>query len=52
MLVLTRKPGESILIGSNVTVTVVQRIGNVIRIGIEAPKETRIIRPEVKGKKT
>lgn len=47
MLVLSRKPGERILIGENVTITVV-RIGiNAVRIGIEAPDDVNIVREEI-----
>jgi carbon storage regulator len=47
MLVLTRKPGEKIIIGDNITITVVEAIGNKIRIGIEAPDDVRILRSEL-----
>ena len=39
MLVLSRKLGEKIIIGDNITITVVEAIGNKIRIGIEAPDD-------------
>lgn len=47
MLVLTRKVGESITIDDNIKITVVQLKGKQVRIGIEAPKETKIHREEV-----
>ncbi|MBI4384641.1 MAG: carbon storage regulator CsrA [Nitrospinae bacterium] len=47
MLVLTRKIGESIKINDDVKITVVEVKGKNIRIGIEAPKETKIYREEV-----
>ncbi len=47
MLVLSRKVGERILIGENVSVTVVRISGNLVRIGIEAPPETPVIRKEL-----
>jgi carbon storage regulator len=47
MLVLSRKPGEKIVLGSDVTVTVVEIKGNQVRIGIEAPSEVRILRAEL-----
>jgi carbon storage regulator len=47
MLILTRKPGESLWIGDNVKVTVVELKGHQIRIGIQAPKELRIYREEI-----
>ena len=47
MLVLTRKPGEGIVIGDNVTVKIIELKGGGIRIGIDAPRETKIYRQEV-----
>ena len=47
MLVLTRKVGESISIDDNIKIRVVQLRGKQVRLGIEAPKETRIYRQEV-----
>ncbi|GIX04231.1 MAG: hypothetical protein KatS3mg114_0100 [Planctomycetaceae bacterium] len=47
MLVLSRKPGEKILIGDNVTVTIVRIGPNTVRLGIEAPREMNIVREEL-----
>ncbi len=47
MLVLSRKPGEKILIGSDITITVIECRGNKIRIGIEAPQDVSILRAEL-----
>jgi carbon storage regulator len=47
MLILTRKPGESLYIGDNVKVTIVEIKGNQIRVGIDAPAELRIYREEI-----
>ncbi len=47
MLILTRKPGESVYIGENVKVTVVEVKGNQIRLGIDAPNHIRIYREEI-----
>ncbi len=47
MLVLSRKVGERILIGNQVTVTVVRITGGGVRLGIEAPKEMAVIREEL-----
>jgi carbon storage regulator len=47
MLVLSRKIGESICIGDDVVVTVVQIDGNKIRLGIEAPRSVPIWRSEL-----
>lgn len=47
MLVLTRKLGESIAIDDHIKVVVVQIKGKQVRLGIKAPKETKIHREEV-----
>ncbi len=47
MLVLTRKIGESIQINDDVKVTVIDIQGKNIRLGIEAPQDTKIYREEV-----
>jgi carbon storage regulator len=47
-LVLTRKEGESLQIGENVTVTVYRCRSGETRLRIDAPKEVRILRAEVK----
>ncbi len=47
MLVLTRKLGESIKINDDIKVTVVQIKGKQVRVGIDAPKTTKIHREEV-----
>ena len=48
MLVLSRKIGERILIGDHVVVTVVRVAQGVVRLGVDAPPETPIIREELK----
>ena len=47
MLVLTRKLGESIKINDDIKVTIVQIKGKQVRVGIDAPKSTKIHREEV-----
>ncbi len=47
MLVLTRKSGESITIGDDIRVTVMAVKGNQVKIGIEAPSETKVYREEI-----
>ena len=47
MLVLTRRPGESVLIGDGVRVRILRSSGSRVRIGIEAPADLRIVREDV-----
>jgi len=47
MLVLSRKKGESILFGPDISLEVLSIDGDCVRIGIEAPKEVRIFRKEL-----
>jgi carbon storage regulator CsrA len=47
MLVLSRKLGQQIRIGDQITLTVVKTKGNTVRIGIEAPKDVRVVRAEL-----
>jgi carbon storage regulator CsrA len=47
MLVLTRKHQEQLFIGDDITITVVRIQGNVVRIGVEAPREVRVRRGEL-----
>jgi carbon storage regulator len=47
MLILTRREGETLLIGDNIEVTVLAVNGGQVRIGIEAPREVTILREEV-----
>jgi carbon storage regulator len=47
LLILTRKIGESLMIGAEVTVTVMAVKGNQVRIGINAPKDVAVHREEI-----
>jgi len=47
MLVITRKPGERICLGDDVTITVLEVVGSTVRLGIEAPAEIPVYRHEI-----
>jgi carbon storage regulator len=47
MLILTRRVGESLMIGDSVSVTVLGVKGNQVRIGINAPKDVAVHREEI-----
>lgn len=51
MLILTRRQGETLYIGDDVTVTVLGSKGNQIRIGIHAPKDVEVDREEIRVRK-
>ena len=48
MLVLTRKVNESIRVGENITITITRIAGGAVKIGIEAPKDVRVLRDELR----
>ena len=48
MLVLSRKEGEKLVIGDNISVVVTRVAGNRVTLGIEAPADVRIVRGELK----
>lgn len=47
MLVLTRRPGESVMVGDDVVITVLEVRGDVVRLGIRAPRSVPVHREEV-----
>ena len=47
MLILTRRVGETVMIGNDVTVTVLGVKGNQVRVGVNAPKEVAVHREEI-----
>lgn len=50
MLVLTRKTQQQIQIGNNIVITILQVKGQAVRVGIEAPRDIRVIRSEINHK--
>lgn len=51
MLILTRKPSESLIIGEDIVVTILGIRGNQVRIGIEAPPNVSVDREEIRERK-
>ncbi|WP_442956495.1 carbon storage regulator CsrA [Paenibacillus sp. YIM B09110] len=47
MLVLTRKKGESLLIGDEIELSILEVSGDIVKIGIKAPKEINVLRKEL-----
>jgi carbon storage regulator len=51
MLILTRRPGESILIGDDIKVTITKIRGRQISVGVEAPNDVAVDREEIREAK-
>ena len=47
MLVLSRRAGESVVVGDDVTVTILEVRGDVVRVGIDAPRSVKVHRAEL-----
>ena len=47
MLIITRRPGERIMLGDDITLHVMEIVGNSARVGIEAPKSLPVYREEI-----
>ena len=50
MLALSRKPGEKVVIGDGITLTVVEVRGDRVRLAFDAPDQVRILRAELAGR--
>ncbi|MGZ4454354.1 MAG: carbon storage regulator CsrA [Nocardioides sp.] len=47
MLVLSRRPGESVVLGEDITITILEVRGDVVRVGIDAPRSLKVHRAEL-----
>jgi carbon storage regulator len=47
MLIITRRPGEKIMVGDEVVVHVMEIVGNSVRVGIQAPRSIPVYREEI-----
>jgi carbon storage regulator len=47
MLIITRRPGEKIMLGDEIVVHVMEIVGNSVRIGIQAPRSAPVYREEI-----
>jgi carbon storage regulator len=47
MLILTRRPRQTVMIGNDVTITVLEIRGSQVRIGVSAPRDTTVLREEL-----
>jgi carbon storage regulator len=47
MLIVTRRPGEKIMVGDDIVVHVMEIVGNSVRVGIEAPRSVTVYREEI-----
>ena len=52
MLVLGRKENESIIIGDSIRITIVGRSGSSVRVGVQAPRDIRVLREELRTPST
>jgi carbon storage regulator len=47
MLIITRRPGEKVMVGEDIVVHVMEIVGNSVRVGIEAPRAVPVYREEI-----
>ncbi len=52
MLILTRRIGETLVIGDDITVTILAQRGNQVRVGVSAPPNVRVDREEIATRRT
>jgi carbon storage regulator len=47
VLIITRRPGERIMLGDDTTIHIMEIVGNSVRVGVQAPKSVPIYREEI-----
>ena len=47
MLIITRRPGERIMLGDDTTIHIMEIVGNSVRVGVQAPKSVPVYREEI-----
>ena len=47
MLIITRRPGERIMLGDDVRIHIMEIVGNSVRVGVEAPRSVPVYREEI-----
>jgi carbon storage regulator len=47
MLIVTRRPGEKIMLGEDVVVEIMEIVGNTVRVGVQAPRSVPVYREEI-----
>lgn len=47
MLIITRRPGEKVMLGDDIVVEVMEIVGNQVRLGVQAPQSVRVYREEI-----
>jgi carbon storage regulator len=47
MLIITRRPGEKVMVGDDIVVCILEVVGNSVRVGIEAPRSVPVYREEI-----
>ncbi len=47
MLIITRRPGEKLMLGDDVVIEIMEIVGNQVRVGVQAPQSVRVYREEI-----